>query len=77
MSGRHSVNDNAFIERLWRTVKYENSRFKDYQNGTTMFLGLEKFMTFYNTIRRHSSIGNKRPKEVYEQSEKTLITSLK
>lgn len=77
MDGKGRATDNAFIERLWRTVKYENSRFKDYQNGTTMFLGLQDFMKYYNTTRRHSSIGNKRPKEVYEQGKINLITSLK
>jgi len=66
MDGIGRATDNAFIERLWRTVKYENTRFKDYQNGQLMALGLRQYFEEYNTVRRHSSIGNQRPKEVYE-----------
>jgi len=68
MDGVGRATDNAFIERLWRTVKYENVRFKDYQNGTLMALGLRQYFEEYNTIRRHSSIGNLRPKEVFNEA---------
>ena len=65
MDGKGRATDNAFIERLWRTVKYENVRFKDYRNGTDLGKGLDQYFEEYNNERRHSSIGNLTPKEVY------------
>lgn len=67
MDGKGRATDNAFIERLWRTVKYENSHFKYYKDGTEMAHGLMEFFSTYNECRRHSSLGNKTPKTVYEQ----------
>ena len=67
MDGVGRATDNAFIERLWRTVKYENARFKDYQNGTEMALGLEAFFVDYNTQRRHSSIDNEVPEKWFNK----------
>ena len=65
MDGKGRATDNAFIERLWRTVKYENVRFKEYDTGRELALGMDAFFREYNHERRHSSIGQKRPKEVY------------
>lgn len=65
MDGRGRATDNAFIERLWRTVKYENVRFKEYQNGTELALGMDDYFLEYNEMRRHSSIDNLMPKEVF------------
>lgn len=65
MDGVGRATDNAFIERLWRTVKYENTRFKEYKNGREMALGMEEFFVDYNTQRRHSSLGNEVPERWY------------
>ena len=67
MDGKGRATDNAFIERLWRTVKYENSRFKHYQDGTDMALGLKDFFPDYNEARRHSAIRYETPKTIYMQ----------
>jgi len=67
MDGKGRATDNAFIERLWRTVKYEDSRFRYYQDGTDMALGLMDFFQDYNEVRRHSAIGHERPKMIYMQ----------
>lgn len=67
MDGKGRATDNAFIERLWRTVKYENVRFKDYRNGTDLALGMKAFFPEYNQERRHSSLGDEVPEKVYHQ----------
>ena len=65
MDGKGRATDNAFIERLWRTVKYENVRFENYQNGTDMTFGMEDFFTEYNTQRRHASLGDETPEKIH------------
>ena len=65
MDGVGRATDNAFIERLWRTVKYENIRFNEYINGLKLAQGLGIYFTEYNTIRRHSSLNNRTPQELY------------
>ena len=67
MDGKGRATDNAFIEQLWRTVKYENVRFKEYTNGTNLAKGLGEYFTEYNHSRRHSSIGNLFPIEVFSE----------
>jgi putative transposase len=67
MDGVGRATDNAFIERLWRTVKYENVRFSEYRNGTEMRQGMELFFPNYNTQRRHSSIGYEVPAKIYNE----------
>jgi putative transposase len=65
MDGKGRATDNAFVERLWRTVKYEDTRFRNYQNGTEMAAGMVGFFKEYNDERRHSSLGNLTPKAMY------------
>jgi putative transposase len=76
MDGKGRATDNAFIERLWRTVKYENIRFKEYRNGLDLYTGLKDYFTEYNEIRRHTSIEDQRPKEVFEQLPRPINESL-
>ena len=66
-TGRGRVFDNIFIERLWRTVKYEEVYLHDYQNVREAREGLSQYFSFYNTERFHSSLGNYTPEEVYVQ----------
>jgi putative transposase len=61
--GRYS--DNIFIERFWRTLKYEEVYLKAYQNGKAARLELGKYIQFYNTERPHQSLGYKTPAEEY------------
>lgn len=65
MDGRGRVFDNIFIERLWRTVKYEEVYLKEYQTVRDAYTGLLSYFEFYNTERFHSSLGDRTPHEVY------------
>lgn len=65
MDGRGRCLDNIFIERLWRTVKYEEVYIKDYETGTDAFLGLKRFFCFYNSERLHQSLGYRTPASLY------------
>lgn len=66
MDGKGRATDNIFIERLWRTVKYDDIYLHAYENGFELYQGLKEYFRFYNQQRRHSSIGNKRPADVYK-----------
>lgn len=61
MDGRGRALDNIMIERLWRSVKYEEVYLKDYRNGRDAFLGLKNYFTFYNNERLHQSLGYQTP----------------
>ena len=65
MDGRGRLFDNIFIERLWRTVKYEEVYLKEYQTVREAHSGLSRYFQFYNTERFHSSLGDRTPQEVY------------
>ena len=65
MDGKGSYNDNLFIERLWRTVKYEEVYLKAYQDGREARISLGEYFHFYNTTRPHQSLGYLTPAEVY------------
>lgn len=65
MDGRGRVLDNVFIERLWRTVKYEEIYLKEYESGWALEAGLTDYFAFYRHQRPHSSLGYRTPGEVY------------
>lgn len=65
MDGKGRAFDNIIHERLWRTVKYEEVYLKEYESYFHALGELKKYFDFYNTERRHSSLGNARPAEVY------------
>jgi putative transposase len=65
MDGKGRALDNVWVERLWRTIKYEDIYLRDYVDGLELFSGLMRYFTFYNTRRPHSSLGYKTPFEVY------------
>jgi len=65
MDGRGRVYDNIFVERLWRSVKYEEVYLKEYRVVTDAREGLTRYFEFYNRERLHSSLGNQTPHEVY------------
>jgi len=58
---------NIFIERLWRTVKYEDIYLWNYETLKELREGLARYFKFYNSRRFHQSLGYKRPDEVYFQ----------
>ncbi len=65
MDGRGRAFDNIFIERLWRSVKYEDVYLKDYRDGWQAREGIGNYFVFYNEKRLHSSLGYRTPREVY------------
>jgi putative transposase len=65
MDGKGSYNDNLFIERLWRTVKYEEVYLKAYQDGRDARISLGNYFRFYNTERPHQALGYRTPAEVF------------
>lgn len=65
MDGRGRVFDNIFIERLWRTVKYENIYLMEYATVPELETGLEAYFKFYNRRRPHQSLGYRTPAEVH------------
>ena len=71
MDGRGRYLDNIFTERLWRTVKYENVFLKSYRNIAEAENGLAEYFLFYNTERRHQSLGTLTPADVYFNSQRS------
>ncbi len=65
MDGRGRATDNIFVERLWRTVKYEDIYPRDYADGVDTRAGLMDYFRFYNTQRRHQALGKRTPAEVH------------
>jgi putative transposase len=65
MDGRGRAFDNIFIERLWRSVKYEEVYLKDYENVPTCIAGLRDWFLLYNTERPHQALGYRTPQQVY------------
>ena len=66
MDGRGRFLDNIFIERLWRSVKYEDIYLRAYENPLSLHEGLRNYFAFYNGRRRHASLpGRQTPDEAY------------
>jgi len=67
MDGRGRAMDNIFVERLWRTIKYEEVYLKDYAEISEAIANLREYFSFYNRERIHQSLGYQTPAEVYFQ----------
>ena len=65
MDGRGRWMDNVFVERLWRTVKYEHLYLHDYTTPAALRVGLTGYFVDYNDYRIHSSLDYRTPKAVY------------
>jgi putative transposase len=65
MDGRGRALDNIFVERLWRSVKYEDVYLKSYISVLALIAGLTEYFLFYNTVRPHQALGYCTPDEVY------------
>ena len=66
MDGKGRALDNVFVERLWRSVKYENVYLNVYENGLTLWKGLDDYFRFYNNERLHQSLDYQTPKQIYD-----------
>ena len=68
MDGKGSWRDNVFIERLWRSVKYEDIYLRAYDSASAVRTGLNRYFNFYNSRRPHSSLDGQTPDQVYFNS---------
>lgn len=68
MDGKGRYSDNLFIERLWRTVKYEEVYLKAYEDGRDARASIGDYFRFYNTERPHQSLGYRTPAEVFNST---------
>ena len=65
MDGKGAWRDNVFVERLWRTIKYEEVYLRAYGSVSEARSSLNRYLTFYNRDRPHSSLGGQTPDQVY------------
>ena len=65
MDGKGRATDNAFIERFWRSVKYEKIYLNPPSDGLDLYQKVEDYIEYYNNSRRHSSLEDKRPNDLY------------
>jgi len=73
MDGKGRWMDNVLIERLWRSVKYEDIYLKGYATIGDLEAGIGRWIERYNTWRPHQALGNKTPAHVYETNRKPAI----
>ena len=65
MDGRGAWRDNVFVERLWRSVKYERVYLKAYDSVSAARADIADYMGWYNAVRAHSSLNEATPDEHY------------
>jgi len=75
MDGRGRVYDNIFVERLWRSVKYEEVYLHDYQTVPAARANLSDYFGFYNNERPHETLGYRTPQEVYFGMRAALVSA--
>jgi putative transposase len=68
MDGKGRFRDNIFVERLWRTVKYEEVYLHDYENVWEAENRIGAYLAFYNGERTHQSLGYRTPEQVYREN---------
>lgn len=68
LTSKRRAIDNVFIERLWRSVKYENIYLNAYETGQKLYHGLDKYFRFYNGRRHHQTLQYHTQEEVYKGS---------
>jgi putative transposase len=73
MDGRGRLYDNIFVERLWRTVKYEEVYLHEYQTVAEAWAHLDVYFRFYNEERLHEALGYRTPHEVYFGTTSVLV----
>ena len=66
MSGTGRALDNVYVERLWRSLKYEDVYLKSYESMTDLKSGIKKYFEFYNSERFHQSLDYLTPEMMYE-----------
>ncbi len=69
MDGKGRYLDNIFVERLWRSIKYEEVYLKAYQTVAEARTGINAYLEFYNQQRPHQALGYRTPAEVYQNGQ--------
>ncbi|MDQ1231210.1 transposase InsO family protein [Sphingomonas sp. SORGH_AS 879] len=65
MDGKGCWRDNVFVERLWRSVKYEEVYLNAYASVPEARAGIGRYIAFYNAVRPHSALGGRTPDQIY------------
>src|SRR5690606_23485438 len=68
MDGKGRATDNIFIERLWRSLKYEYVYLNPSDNGLSLYAGLSEWFRFYNHERHHQTLDYQKPVQLYGQA---------
>src|SRR5215469_1799379 len=68
MDGKGRYMDNIFVERLWRSLKYEEVYLHAYATVAKAKAGIGAWLDFYNTERQHQSLGYRTPRQIYQES---------
>ncbi len=76
MEGRGRWMDNVFIERLWRSLKYECVYIHAFETGSALRVGLTRWIGFYNTARLHTALDGRTPDEAYYEIEISALPGL-
>lgn len=72
MDGKGRALDNIFVERLWRSVKYEDIYLKAYTDGWQLEAGLQAYFEFYNCQRFHQALAYQTPEQVFKEAKSSL-----
>ena len=75
MDGTGCWRDNVLVERLWRSVKYEEVYLRAYDGISAARQGVGRYLTFYNQIRPHRALDGKTPEQVYCDNLTTRLTA--
>lgn len=67
MDGKGRATDNSFIERFWRSIKYEKLYLNPSEDGMDLYEKVDEYIKYYNFERRHSCIGDERPADLYSR----------
>ena len=67
MDGRGAWRDNVFVERLWRTIKYERVYLRAYDSVREAQADIAEYIDWYNMKRRHTNVDDKTPDQAYWQ----------
>ena len=76
MDGKGRYQDNIFVERLWRSIKYEEVYLKAYKNGTEARKEIGAYLDFYNRERPHQALGYRTPGEVFQEEQVALLAAV-
>lgn len=68
MDGRGRATDDIYIERFWRSIKYENIYLNAYETSVDLYEGVNNYINFYNYSRPHKSIGYQTPECFYQKA---------